>query len=97
MSKPFEVVRREYVTPDHLSPGTLLLSPLDVNSGLGTTYIGWPFLFDYDIDANRLTDALRTLCVTYPFLCGRALPHEDTRHIIEANLVSFITVLKRDT
>ena len=85
MSTPFEIVRKEYVTPDGFSPRTLHLSPLDVHSFMDTLQIRWPFFFDYDIDASRLVEALRTMCVKYPFLCGRVRPHEDTRYIIEAS------------
>ena len=83
MSTAFKLLKEERICPPGVQGGTFHLSPLDLYCLNSPFFLSWPFFFDYDVDANRLKEALEKLSVKYPILCGRVVPDADTCYSIE--------------
>ena len=83
MSAVSSEVRTLRVAPDSIVAETFLLSPNDLYDVYVTGPICWPLFFNYDIDGDRLVDALKKFLEKYPLLCGRVKGHEDVKYVIE--------------
>lgn len=85
--KPFpksvEVLRQAHVS---CTPKTLtqqLLTPLDLFPFCLRQYLPWAVFFNYDIEFDRLVEALHIVAQKYRSLCGRLSTDDKGRYVIE--------------
>jgi len=78
-------VRTVRVVPDSIPSETYYLSPNDLYDGIEIIALCWPVFFNYDIDGDRLMDAVKKFMEKYPLLCGRVKSHEDMKYVIKVD------------
>jgi len=97
--KPFpkgvEVLRQAHVS---CSPKTLMrqfLTPLDLFPFCFRQYLPWAVFFNYDIEFNRLVEALHIVAQKYLSLCGRLSTDDEGRYVIDVCVFVSSTQLNR--
>jgi len=49
-----------------------------------------PLFFRYDINGEKLIEAVREILIEYPILCGRVKRHEEIQFVVEVCNCRFV-------
>jgi len=89
LPRSVEILHRTRVvfTPD--TPLKQLLAPIDLFPFCFRHYMSWPLFFNYDIDFQRLMEALHIVAQKCTLLCGRLSTDSQGRYFIEVRVLVF--------
>jgi len=85
LPKNVALLRQSYVSFSQNTLAGQPLSPADLFPFMFHQYMPWVVFFNYNIDFQRLVEALHTVAQKYLLLCGRLSTDATGRYVIEVN------------